>query len=121
MKKIIALFSIVIGIAVLGMWTFLLVSGVPGEGVIALSFHLYAEFAMAIVLIVSGIYLWKNLRFAVETNMGGLGMLVYSTLNAAGYYGQKEEQTMMIFFIILFALATAAISGHYYIPRKSNT
>jgi hypothetical protein len=118
MKKAIAIFSILTGIAVIAMWTVLLVKGTPEEGIIALGFHLYSEFAMAVVLLVSGVMLFGNKRFSVETNMGGLGMLVYSTLNAAGYYGQKGEQPMMIMFIILFALAVLAICGHYYIKKS---
>lgn len=113
MKKAIAIFSILTGISVIAMWSVLLMKGTAEEGNIALGFHLYSEFAMAVVLLVSGFMLFGKKRFSVETNMGGLGMLVYSTLNAAGYYGQKGEQTMMIMFIILFVMSVLAICGHY--------
>ncbi len=118
MKKAIAFFSILTGISVIAMWTVLLINRTPEEGIIALGFHLYAEFAMAVVLLVSGFMLFGNKRFSVETNMGGLGMMVYSTLNAAGYYGQKGEQSMMVMFIILFVLAVLAICGHYYSKKN---
>lgn len=113
MKKIVAAYSLIMGIAVLGIWTVLLASGPVPEGKTELGFHLYSEFAMAIILIVSGIMLLKKRHFAVETNMGGLGMLVYSTLNAAGYYGERGDKPAMIIFIVLFILTVFAICGHY--------
>jgi hypothetical protein len=81
MKKAIAVFSTIIGLSVIIMWTFLLASGEATEGFIALGFHLYSEFAMAIVLLVSGIMLFGSRKDAAITNMGGQGMLVYSALN----------------------------------------
>ena len=114
MKKLISIYSILIGIAVIGMWIMILTSQPVPEGKIELSFHLYAEFAMAVVLLVSGVMLYSGKKFSRMTNMGGLGMLVYSTINAAGYYGQKGDNGMMIMFIVLAVLSIGAICGHYY-------
>jgi hypothetical protein len=120
MKKLIGVFSIVTGISVLAMWVCLLATGATVEGPIALGFHLYSEFAMAIVLLVSGIMLFSKRTSAPITNMGGLGMMVYSTLNAAGYYGQKGDTAMMIFFVVLFCLAVGAISLHYQLLKRAS-
>ncbi len=118
MKRIIAFYSLIMGLAVLGIWTMLLTSGTIPEGKTELGFHLYAEFALAIILLVSGIMLLKGKPFAVETNMGGLGMLVYSTLNAAGYYGERGDKTAMTLFVTLFILTVVAICGHYIKSRS---
>lgn len=118
MKKAIAAFSIVTGLSVIGMWTSLLISGAATEGPVALGFHLYSEFAMAIVLLVSGIMMFGSRKDAAITNMGGLGMLVYSALNAAGYFGQKGDTGMMAFFIVIFCLAVSSICIHYLLIKK---
>lgn len=45
---------------------------------------LYAEFAMAVVTLVSGIMILRKMPFARETNIGGLGMVVH--------FGEKTRQ-----------------------------
>jgi peptidoglycan/LPS O-acetylase OafA/YrhL len=119
-KKAIAIFSIVIGLCVSIMWVLLLITGKTTEGPIALGFHLYSEFAMAGVLLVSGIMMFGSRKDAAITNMGGQGMLVYSVLNAGGYYGQKGETGMMALFIALFCFAVGAICLHYQLLKNSN-
>jgi len=73
-----------------------------------------SEFAMAVICLVSGIMLLKNMKFARMTNMAGLAMVVFSTINAAGYYGQKGETPMMVMFIVMAVVSIAVICGHYY-------
>ncbi len=119
-KKLIAIYSILIGLAVIGMWTVILLTREIPEGKLELSFHLYAEFAMAIICIVSGFMMLGNKKFSRLTNMGGLGMVTYSTINAAGYYGQREDKPMMVLFIVLAVLTITAICGHYYIRGKKD-
>jgi hypothetical protein len=113
MKKAIAFYSIFLGVAVIGLWTLILAGGPLPEGRIELGFHLYAEFAMAVICLVSGVMLLRGKPFAVETSMGGLGMVTYSVVNAAGYYGQKGETGIMVMFILLSCLTVLAICGHY--------
>ncbi len=122
MKKIIAIYSFILGIAVIVMWINILLTQDLPEGMLELGFHLYAEFAMAIICLVSAVMLWRNKRFAVETNMGGLGMAVYSVVNAAGYYAQRGGNQIMILFIIIFVLTVLAICGHYFSkPARDNS
>ena len=95
------------------MWAMILLTQKVQEGEIAMGFRFYAEIPTVICL-VSGVMLLKKMKFARETNMAGLAMLVYSTINAAGYYGQKGETPMMVMFIALAVVSVAAICGHYY-------
>ncbi len=114
MKYSIAIFSISSGVLVIAYWLIFFLIRVPEGGLIEMSFHLYAEFATSVILLVSGIMLLGNRKHSVETNMGGLGMLVYSTLTSAGLHGQNGDTIMMIIFLVLFVLAVSAICGHYY-------
>ena len=100
--KILALYSIFIGIAVMVMWVLILYKNDLPEGKLELSFHLFSEFLMAAFCLLSGIGLLKRIKNSKVFNAMGLGMLLYSVLNAAGYYGQREENPMLVMFIVLF-------------------
>lgn len=107
--KIVAYYSIFIGISVIAMWIMILLTETPPEGKTELSFHLLSEFLMALLCIGSGILLLINRPMSRLLNMLGLGMVIYSVLNAAGYYGEKNEMPMMILFIVLLIFTTLAI------------
>ena len=121
MKNYIAIYSILLGLAVIGMWAMILATQELPEGKLELAFHLYAEFAMAVICLVSGVMMLKGMKFARMTNMGGLGMVTYSTINAAGYYGQKDDKPMMTLFIVLAILTIGAICLHYVVRKKNNS
>lgn len=118
MKKIIAVYSLMLGISVLAMWTVLLTGGAVTQGTIETGFHLYAEFIMAVICIVSGGLMLANRPLSVETNIAGHAMVVYSVLNAAGYYGEKGNLTMMYVFLTLFVLSVSAISIGYQLLKS---
>lgn len=117
--KIIAFYSIFIGISVIAMWIMLLSTETPPEGKTELSFHLFSEFLMALLCLITGILLLRNNPKGKLLNILGLGMVIYSVLNAAGYYGEKKEIPMMIMFIIIFILTSAAIV--LYLDKKNAT
>ena len=110
--KIVAYYSIFIGISVIAMWTMILLTETPPEGKTELSFHLFSEFLMALLCLVSGILLLRKKPISRWLNILGLGMVIYSVLNAAGYYGEKNEIPMMIMFIVLLILTSVAIFLH---------
>lgn len=110
--KIVAYYSIFIGISVIAMWVMILLTETTPEGKTELSFHLFSEFLMALLCLVSGILLLRNKPMTKLLNILGLGMVIYSVLNAAGYYGEKNEIPMMIMFIVLLILTTIAIFLH---------
>ena len=110
--KIIGCYSIFLGISVIAMWTMILLTATPPEGKTELSFHLFSEFLMAILCLFSGILLLRKKSISRLLNILGLGMVIYSVLNAAGYYGEKNEIPMMILFIVLLILTSVAISLH---------
>lgn len=111
--KSIAYYSIIVGISVIAMWTMILLTQTVPEGTIALTFHLFSEFLMATLSIISGILLIRKAStLVILLNVAGLGMILYSVLNAAGYYGQKGETPMMLMFMALFFLTAIVLIWH---------
>lgn len=110
--KIVAYYSIFIGISVIAMWIMILLTETPSEGKTELSFHLFSEFLMALLCLITGILLLRNNSKGKMLNILGLGMVIYSVLNAAGYYGERKDIPFMIIFIILFILTSIALVLH---------
>lgn len=98
-----------LGASVIGMWLMILNTQTIPEGQTELGFHLFSEFLMATLCLVSGFLLLKEKSIAVPLNFIGLSMVIYSVLNAAGYYGEKGEIPMMIMFTVLFLMTTVAL------------
>ena len=108
-SKFIAYYSIFLGIAVLGMWIkILLLEKIP-EGRIELQFHLLSEFLMAIICIGGGICILLKKKFGLQLSLIGHSMIIYSVLNAAGYYGQRQQIGMTVMFIILLIISISQI------------
>lgn len=108
-SKFIAYYSIFLGIAVLGMWIkILLIEKIP-EGKIELNFHLLSEFLMAFVCIGAGICILLKRKIGLQLSLIGHSMIIYSVLNAAGYYGQRQQIGMTIMFIMLLIISISQI------------
>jgi len=113
MKKSPIIFCLLIGLCMLGMWSFLLISGNVTElktEPIRISLHLASEFLTAVLLILSGIGKLLKKRYSSVVFKVSLGLLMYSVINAAGYYAQQSNIPMVIMFtvILLFNLFFAA-------------
>lgn len=111
-SKIVAYYSIFIGISVIAMWTMILLTENPPEGKTELTFHLFSEFLMALLCSVSGILLLMNRPKGRMLNILGLGMVIYSVINAAGYYGERNDIPKMILFVVLFILTSVVLFFH---------
>jgi len=112
-SKFPAIYTIFIGISVVGMWALIFSRGEIQEGTIEIIFHLISEFIMAVACIVSGIMLLKKRQWAKGLNLAALFMVVYSLLNAAGYYGWKGDNTALILFLLLLILTLSAVLAHF--------
>jgi len=117
-NKIIGSYSLVIGVCVIAMWLIILNGPALPEGRIALSFHLASEFLMATFCIVSGILVLRRRNPGRLLNMAALGLLIYSVLNAAGYYGERGEQAMMIMFIAFAVLSLVVFRLHFPVEKE---
>ena len=108
MKKAAAIYSILIGISMIGMWImFYLTDSIPELKTEpwSISMHLVAEFATALMLIFSGAGLLKNKDWGLKIYLIATGMLLYTLIVSPGYFLQKGEPGFVIMFGVFFVLA----------------
>ena len=111
-QAIAGIYSIGLGLSVAGLWLVILVSGDIPEGRIELGFHLVSEAIMALICAVSGAGLVAGRRRARPWNIAGHAMVLYSVLNAAGYYGERGAPGIAAAMLFLFLLSAAVIAWH---------
>ena len=108
-----SIYTIIIGIAMLSMWLLLLMKReVPELNTkpTQIFFHLIAEFLTSIILIVGGIGLIMDQSWGVAIFFIAIGMAIYSTINAAGFYGQLKDWPMFI-TLIVFTIVSLLITS----------
>ena len=108
-NKIIALYSIFLGFSVIGMWIMLLITEPVPEGKTEMAFHLTSEIIMALLCITGGIHWLLNWKYAKTIIVVGFGMIIYSVLNAAGYYAERNNFSFVVLFIIILTVTLVAI------------
>ncbi len=101
-----AIFSIVGGLSICGIWTMLLatdsVADLEAKPVL-ITTHIVSEFLTAAFLLVGGVALLRKKPFALRVFLVGQGLLMYSALNAGAYYA--DTGGMQAVFISIFALS----------------
>lgn len=120
LRKTIALFSIIVGMAMLGISILQLLTGQAPElqsAPIEIALALTADGVTAIMLLVSGIGLLTMRIWAEKLYLFALGMLVYSVLISSGYFGQAENTVFVVLFAVLFLLSTIFITVNVF-PKK---
>lgn len=116
--RITAFYSLFIGVIVIDMWLLIFSRSEIKEGGTEISFHLFSEFLMAIICIIGAVLQFVKSKFGRELTIAGLAMVIYSVLNAAGYYGEKGDTSMMIMFIVLFAITAIVFGINLFSKRK---
>jgi len=113
-ELIASIYIIIIGIAMLCMWIFLLgkrevpeLTTKPTQ----IYFHLVAELLTSVTLIIGGIGLILSQSWGFALFFISIGMAIYSTINAAGFYGQLKDWPMFIILIVftIISLIFAAL------------
>ncbi len=105
-------FGVFVGLLMVTMWVFFLVSGQVPEletEPLSIYFHLAAEFATALLLLIGGIGLLKKFPWTVNVYLVATGMLIYTVINSPGYYAQQGEWTFVTMFTIILLLALGSI------------
>ena len=120
-RKLIAIYSVILGFGITGFWLIIIRSGSFLEGNYEMIFHLVSEFLMAVICILSGFKILMDHKSATYINLIAHGMVVYSVLNAAGYYSQRGESAAEILFILLFIISSMIILFHILRDTKSDT
>ena len=87
--KTIAIFSGLLSMVVIIAWVLVFARGAKPDGTI--------EF-MAGLCITGEIFLLLKTMFGAKLNIVGLGLVVYSLLNAAGYYGAQDNVLAAVVF-----------------------
>jgi hypothetical protein len=112
LKKVSSIFSIIVGISIIGMWGMFYFSGQIVElstKPIDITFHLINEFTTAILLLLGGYGLLRNRNWAARVHFLSMGMLLYSLLTANGYFTQKGVIPMTILFSILTIITVVLV------------
>ncbi|MDB4584296.1 hypothetical protein N9164_14180 [Draconibacterium sp.] len=117
-NNLIAYYSIFLGILVLLMWGFILLTEPIRDGKNEMIFHLLSEILMAALCITSGLLLIKNGQ--QNLNIAAHAMVIYSVINAAGYYFEKNEFLMTAMFFILFIFSLFILTT-YFLSRYFGT
>jgi len=115
-KKIAAVYSIIVGVSMIGMWTvFYLTSGIPEINTepAKITMHLIAEFITAIALILGGLGLISNRKWGFQTYLLSMGMLMYTLIVSPGYYIQSSEFIFVAMFAVFIILAITFITMSY--------
>jgi len=117
LKKIAALYSIIIGIVMSGMWlSFIATNQVPEINTepIRITYHLLAEFLTAILLLIGGFGLFTNRKWGFHLFLISMGMLLYTVIVSAGYYAEKGDIIMIGMFTIFQLLTVIFIGLSFY-------
>lgn len=110
--KVKAIYSILVGISIISLWCMLFItSQVPelDNQFIAISLHIFSELLLAITLIIAGIELLRKTKRGDKIFIFSMGLLIYSVINAAGYYGQSANWGMVVMFSILGVISTVLV------------
>ncbi len=102
-----AIFAIVVGISMLGMWTvFYLTGNIPELETkpVELAFHLFAEFITAVLLISAGAGLLKATSWGYNLYLIAAGMVLYTMIMSPGYFLQTGDVAFLIMFGVLIIL-----------------
>ena len=111
----IAWFYMVVGVAILLLWAFLLVTTqVPevAEGDRAIWFHIVAEALLGATLLLAGFWLLSGPSSGSRLLAGiAAGGLVYSTINSSGYYANRGQWVLVGVFGLLTTAAIGTIAA----------
>jgi hypothetical protein len=121
LRKTIAIYSIFVGIGMIGIWIMQLVTGQAPElqtAPIEIAMAITADWLTAIMLLAAGVGLLSMRNWAYKLYLFALGMLVYSVLISSGYFGQSGNTIFLILFAVLFILSALFVISN--ILQKSN-
>ena len=107
-----SIFAMVVGVGMIGQWLFFLATGQVPElktEPLRIHFHLAAEFATAIALLIGGIALLTDRSWARWFYLLAVGMLLYTVIVSPGYFAEKGQWAFVGMFAVLLLLALVSI------------
>ncbi|MDW7674260.1 MAG: hypothetical protein SCK28_06990 [Bacillota bacterium] len=106
--KIAAVYSIIVGVSIIGIWAMLYLNNeIPELNItpIAITMHLAAEILTALLLIVGGIGLLLKRWWGYQIYLFSMGMLVYTLIQSPGYYAEKGNLAFVIMFAVILIIS----------------
>lgn len=107
-----AIFAVVVGLGMIGQWSFSYFSKqIPEleDEPIRIGFHIAAEMATALSLIVSGIAVAAGVAWAGSAYLVSIGMLFYTAIVSPGYFAQKGDWKWLGVFAVLIGGGLASL------------
>jgi len=117
LRKTIAIYSIIVGIGMLGIWIVQLATGQAPElqtAPIEIAMAITADWLTAIMLLVAGVGLLSKRTWAYKLYLFALGMLVYSVLISSGYFAQLGDTIFVVLFAVLFVLSALFVVSNVF-------
>jgi hypothetical protein len=108
-KTMAAIYSILIGVSIIGMWTILYINGSIPEfdtEPMRIGMHLVAEIATGIILILGAYGLLSNKRWGYNIYLISMGMLIYTLLVSPGYYAEKGNYLFVGMLLFYYYFST---------------
>lgn len=105
--RIASIYSFIIGISMIAMWSTFLLSGQVPElqtEPARIFMHLVAEYTTAFVLIIGGYGLLAKKGWSIRFHQFSLGMLMYTLIVSPGYYLQLGDMAMVGMFVTMLIL-----------------
>lgn len=99
-----ATFAILVGVAMLAVWAYLLsTGGVPELAIRPLDtwIHIAAEVLTALLLLAAGLALITRQSWARKAYLVAIGALLFTVIHAFAFYGERGNVAMVVFFLIL--------------------
>lgn len=112
MKKASAVFQIVMGSGMIGVWIVLFATNQIPEleaEPVRIAMHIVAEWTTGILLLISG--LWTVVKSTPHKTLFylSLGALTYTLIASPGYYGGKGEWGVFAVFMLMLVATIAVI------------
>jgi hypothetical protein len=107
-----AVFALVAGTGMIGQWVLSLVSSQVPEletEPLRIRFHLAAEFATALALVVGGFGLLTEQAWGRWFYLLAAGMLLYTVIVSPGYFAEKGQWAFVGMFAVVLLLALVSI------------
>lgn len=107
-----AVFAILVGLGMIGQWLISYLAGKIPElktEPIRIGFHIAAEMATALILLLSGLLLLLGAAAGQTLFLVAVGMLFYTCIVSPGYFAQQGNWTWLIMFSALIVMGVIGI------------
>lgn len=112
--KFAAIYAIFVGVLMLVQWIFFAVTGQIPElqnEPVRIGMHLAGEGITALMLIFSGIGLFRGKVWGRAATIFALGMLTYTVIVSPGYFAQKGVWPIVVMFALLLVLTMVSLNN----------